>query len=202
MQKFDLVSRAVEIITDESAEFADAWTMVLSNLSRVESLAYEILDELEKDPKTMLRMAKAFAKLDYNKKKNKLHYLGPIFCNLTQTTRGRELICLNKHNLLDKILPFASYEDSIVRRGGTIGILKNICFDPVYHDTILRESDDILYALLYPLCGPEEFSDEENEMLPIELQVSSNRQLRIVFLPFFLIITILWIQRHGLIRLI
>lgn len=176
--------------------------MVLSNLSRVESLAYEILDELEKDPKTMLRMAKAFAKLDYNKKKNKLHYLGPIFCNLTQTTRGRELICLNKHNLLDKILPFASYEDSIVRRGGTIGILKNICFDPVYHDTILRESDDILYALLYPLCGPEEFSDEENEMLPIELQVSSNRQLRIFFLPFFLIITILWIQRHGLIRLI
>lgn len=163
---------AVKNITDDNSALADPWTMVLSNLSRVESLAYEILDELEKDPKTMLNMAKAFAKLDYNKKKAKLHYLAPIFCNLTQTSRGRELFCHNKYNLLDKILPFASYKESIVRRGGTIGILKNICFDPVYHDIILRETDDILYAILYPLCGPEEFTDEENEMLPLELQVS------------------------------
>ncbi|XP_065371461.1 protein HGH1 homolog [Calliphora vicina] len=168
--KFDIVAAAVTHITDENSELADPWTMVLSNLSRVESLAHEILDELEKDPKTLLNLAKAFAKLDYNKKKAKLHYLAPIFCNMTQTTRSRELFCHNKYNLLDKILPFASYEESIIRRGGTIGILKNICFDPVYHDIILRETDDILYAILYPLCGPEEFSDEENEMLPLELQ--------------------------------
>ncbi|XP_013103645.1 protein HGH1 homolog isoform X1 [Stomoxys calcitrans] len=176
--KLSLISKAVEIITDENAALADAWCMVLSNLSRVELLAYNILDELETNPKSLLQMAKAFAKLDYNTKKNKLHYLGPIFCNLTQTTRGRELICLNKHNLLDKILPFASYADSIVRRGGTIGILKNICFDPIYHDIILRDTDDILYAILYPLCGPEEFSDEENDMFPIELQYLPDTKTR------------------------
>ncbi|XP_005175970.1 protein HGH1 homolog [Musca domestica] len=165
---FHIVCKAIEIITDENAELADAWTMVLSNISRVESIAHDILNEL--NPKDILKMVKAFTKLDYNKKKNKLDYLGPIFCNLTQTGRGREIICLDKYNLIDKILPFASFQDSLIRRGGTIGILKNICFDPVYHDIILRDPDDILCALLYPLCGPEEFSDEENDMLPIDLQ--------------------------------
>lgn len=166
--------------------------MVLSNMTRVESLTHEILHELEKDEKTLLKLAKAFAKLDYNKKKAKLHYLGklkilhlfhlemnnwvipilgPIFCNLTQNTRGREIFCNTRYNLLDKILPFVSFEDSVVRRGGTIGILKNICFDPVYHEVMLHERDDILQAILYPLCGPEEFTDEENDKFPIELQV-------------------------------
>lgn len=160
---------------------------MLSNISRVESIAHDILNEL--NPKDILKMVKAFTKLDYNKKKNKLDYLGPIFCNLTQTGRGREIICLDKYNLIDKILPFASFQDSLIRRGGTIGILKNICFDPVYHDIILRDPDDILCALLYPLCGPEEFSDEENDMLPIDLQVSPSRSefCRPSFLPIILL---------------
>lgn len=168
---FKIVSVAVKHITDENSELADPWSMVLNNLTRVESLACEILDELEKDVKTLPNLVRAFAKVDYNKKA-KLHYLAPIFCNLTQTSKGRELFCHNKYNLLDKIIPFASYQESIVRRGATIGILRNICFDPVYHHIILRETDDILCAILYPICGPKELTDEENEMLPLELQVS------------------------------
>ncbi|KAH8417254.1 hypothetical protein KR222_007251 [Zaprionus bogoriensis] len=164
---FPIIDVAAKQICDEQAELADAWSMVLSNISRVESLVHEILDTLEP---SLQQLAKAFAQLNYNKKKSKLHYLAPIFCNLTQVPRGRELCCLPKYRLLEKLLPFASYEESVVRRGGTIGIIKNICFDSVYHDVILNEQDDILVAILQPLCGPEEFSDEENERLPIELQ--------------------------------
>ncbi|XP_017856034.1 PREDICTED: protein HGH1 homolog isoform X1 [Drosophila arizonae] len=165
--RFAIVDVAAKQISDEQAELADAWSMVLSNLTRVESLVPAILDTLEP---TLLQLAKAFAKLDYNKKKCKLHYLASIFCNLTQVSRGREICCQPKYQLLQKLLPFASFEESVVRRGGTIGIIKNICFDVVYHDIILNEQDDILVAILQPLCGPEEFSDEDNEKLPIELQ--------------------------------
>ncbi|XP_034130614.1 protein HGH1 homolog isoform X2 [Drosophila guanche] len=146
------------------------WSMVLSNLTRVESLVHEILDILERGEQTLPRLAQAFAQLDFNKKKAHLHYLAPIFCNLTQVPRGRELCCHARYQLLEKLLPFASYEENVVRRGGTIGILKNVCFDAVYHNVILGEDDNILVAILQPLCGPEEFSDEENDMLPIELQ--------------------------------
>ncbi|XP_055851936.1 protein HGH1 homolog [Episyrphus balteatus] len=167
---FEIIKEAVKHITDVNSELADPWTMVLSNLTRVELLAGQILTELEKDEKTLLNLVKAFSKVDYNNKKAKLHYLAPIFCNLTQTSRGREIVCNSKYDLLRRIIPFASYEDSIVRRGGTLGILKNICFDPVYHHVILNDNDDILYCLLYPLAGPEEFTDEENEKFPMELQ--------------------------------
>lgn len=170
LQTFAIVEVAVKHIVDEQAELADAWSMVLSNLTRVESLVHSILDTLEP---WLQQLSKAFAQLDYNKKKSKLHYLAPIFCNLTQVPRGRELCCQPKYRLLEKLLPFASFEESVVRRGGTIGIIKNICFDTVYHNVILNEQDDILVAILQPLCGPEEFSDEENEKLPIELQVSN-----------------------------
>ncbi|KAH8382454.1 hypothetical protein KR009_003600 [Drosophila setifemur] len=167
---FPIVEVAAKHICDDQSELADPWSMVLSNLTRVESLVHEILDILERDEQTLPRLAKAFAKLDYNKKKSKLHYLAPIFCNLTQVSRGRELCCHARYQLLDKLLPFASFEGSVVRRGGTIGILKNVCFDTVYHSVILNEQDNILVAILQPLCGPEEFSDADNELLPIELQ--------------------------------
>ncbi|EDW84153.1 uncharacterized protein Dwil_GK13985 [Drosophila willistoni] len=164
---FAIVDIASKQICDEQAGLADAWSMVLSNLTRCESLVPEILNQLEA---TLPQLAKAFAKLDYNKKNCKLHYLAPIFCNLTQVSRGRELCCHARYQLLEKLLPFASFEENVVRRGGTIGILKNVCFDSVYHDIILNEGDNILVAILQPLCGPEEFNDEDNDKLPIELQ--------------------------------
>ncbi|XP_068156648.1 protein HGH1 homolog [Drosophila tropicalis] len=164
---FAIVETASKQICDEQASLADAWSMVLSNLTRCESLVPEILNQLEG---TLPQLAKAFAKLDYNKKNCKLHYLAPIFCNLTQVSRGRELCCHARYQLLEKLLPFASFEENVVRRGGTIGILKNVCFDSVYHDIILNEGDNILVAILQPLCGPEEFNDEDNDKLPIELQ--------------------------------
>ncbi|XP_011198869.2 protein HGH1 homolog [Bactrocera dorsalis] len=167
---FPLIATAIKEVVDENSKTADPWTMVLSNLTRSEKLVEDIIVELEKDSTTVPKLLEAFTKLDYNKQNMKLHYLAAIFCNLTQTARGREIACEDKYNFLEKILPFASYEENIVRRGGTIGILKNICFDPVYHNIILNEKDDILHAILYPLCGPEEFTDEENDKLPLELQ--------------------------------
>jgi len=120
-QAFAIVEVAAKHITDEQSDLADPWSMVLSNLTRVESLVHEILDTLERDDQTLPRLAKAFAQLDYNKKKAKLHYLAPIFCNLTQVPRGRELCCHGKYQLLEKLLPFASFEGSVVRRGVILG---------------------------------------------------------------------------------
>lgn len=69
------------------------------------------------------------------------------------------------------MLPFVSYEDSVVRKGGVIGVLKNICFNTKLHDFLLTEID-VLPMILLPLTGPEDFTEEENEMFPIDLQVS------------------------------
>lgn len=50
-------------------------------------------------------------------------------------------------------------------------MLKNVCFDSARHDWLLSEEVNILPFILLLLAGPEEFNDEENDKLPIELQV-------------------------------
>lgn len=90
---------------------------------------------------------------------------------------------------LQKLVSFTDYKHSAVRRGGVIGLIKNCCFETgmqcffafkikLYHDYIfldhheqlLSENVDLLPKLLLPLAGPEEFDDEDNEKLPIDLQ--------------------------------
>ncbi|CAD7092692.1 unnamed protein product [Hermetia illucens] len=172
-----IIPWSLEQIVDEKSKLADPWCMVLSNLSRAESLSTKVLDEIDKDEKLILLLANAFSRIGYNKEA-KLHYIASIFCNLTQSSRGRKLLCESKHNLLQKLLPFISYQDNIIRRGGIIGVLKNICFDPVYHDILLKDHDGILCSLLTPLAGPEEFTEEENDKLPVELQYLGEDKLR------------------------
>lgn len=96
---------------------------------------------------------------------------GPIFSNISQNPKGRELLCTPGKALVQRILPFTHHIESVKRRGGAIGLVKNICFDSARHDWLLGEEIDVLPFILLPLAGPEEFDDEENEMLPTELQV-------------------------------
>ena len=39
-----------------------------------------------------------------------------------------------------------------------------------HHDFLLSEAVDLLPKLLLPLAGPEEFDEEDNDKLPIDLQ--------------------------------
>lgn len=72
--------------------------------------------------------------------------------------------------IFQRILPFVEYEESNVRRGGVVGTIRNCCFDIEHHDWLLSEKVELLSYLLLPLAGPEEFTDEENNKLPIDLQ--------------------------------
>jgi hypothetical protein len=96
--------------------------------------------------------------------------LGPIFSNISQSSRGRHLFCDPKTNLLLRILPFINHE-SLLRRGGATGLLKNVCFDTTIHEWLMNQKIDVLAYIMLPLAGPEEFDDEDNENLPAELQV-------------------------------
>lgn len=52
-----------------------------------------------------------------------------------------------------------------------MGLLRNICFDSSRHAYLLGEIE-ILPIILLPLAGPDEFTDEENDKFPMELQVN------------------------------
>ena len=73
---------------------------------------------------------------------------------------------------LSKLTPFTTHT-SPIRRKGVASTLKNVSFNIPSHRTLLSQSAsdaNILVPILTPLLGPEEFSLEENEQLPEELQ--------------------------------
>ena len=72
--------------------------------------------------------------------------------------------------VFQRLLSFVEYEDSNLRRGGIVGTLRNCCFDIENHELLMSPDVDIISYLLLPLAGPEEFTDEENSKLPIDLQ--------------------------------
>ena len=125
---------------------------------------------LEIDSEIFDCLVAAFTAISFNKKNQNLHYLASVFSNLSQTSKFRQLTASSTTRILPRLLPFISHETSIIRRGGIVGLLKNICFDSSLHEWLFSPEVDSLPFILLPLAGPEEFDDETNENLPIELQ--------------------------------
>lgn len=129
-----------------------------------------MLDVIEGQKDSFSRLVNCFTTIKYNNKGRNLDYLGPIFSNLSQHSRGRALICNHQLGFLQRILPFTHFKDSVLRRGGAVGLVKNICFDTALHEWLLSSKVDILPFILLPLAGPEEFPEDENDKLPPECQ--------------------------------
>lgn len=147
---------------------ADAACMVLSNITRVETEVESVLDTFKPYLNDILN---AYVNTSFNKKGSNLNYIGPVISNLSCCHTIRKWLTEeNPHIPLIKILPFCNYELSNIRRGAAIGTIRNLSFDPEFHDFLLSNDLELLTYLLTPLMGNEEYIDEEMDMLPISLQ--------------------------------
>lgn len=73
----NIVVECTKFILDENHPLADAWAMVLSNVSRTEWLAERVIDDIEQSEKNLLeRLVSAFTRNGFNKKNCNLNYLG------------------------------------------------------------------------------------------------------------------------------
>ncbi|XP_045783558.1 protein HGH1 homolog [Maniola jurtina] len=169
--KKNIVELLIGYIKDPNKEYADAACMILSNINRVENNIEVCLDTFLPHLNDLLNI---FTNINYNKKGSKLHYLAPIFSNLSCSPRVRKWFTeentVYKDIPLKKLLPFCNYAESSIRRGGAIGTIRNISFDTVYHKFLLSNDIDLLTYLLPPIMGNEEYDDEEMDKLPISLQ--------------------------------
>lgn len=174
----NIIETCLNTIVDPDSENADPACMIFSNITRPISLADKIVDLIEKSSITFDKLISIFTKTGYNTKGAKLHYLGPAFSNLTQSCRVRQYILDRNKCVIQRLLPFTEYKDSIVRRGGIVGTLRNCCFEEESHEWLLSDDVEILSKLLLPLAGNEEFDDEDNDKLPIELQYLPQEKVR------------------------
>lgn len=164
----NLLEQLIGYVKNPNKKDADAACMILSNLTRLDDELEEVLDHILPQLNDVLNI---FVNVDFNKKGSKLHYLAPMFSNLSRSTRVQKwLVEEHPHVPLIKLLPFCNYELSNIRRGGAIGTIRNLSFAAEYHDFLLKPDLDLLTYLLSPLMGNEEYPDDEMDVLPITLQ--------------------------------
>lgn len=143
--------------------------IALSNLSRSESSASVIAEFIakERDPDVgVKRIVDVLCRSDLDG----VNYLAPFLSNLTQVSAIRKILLDRDRVIFQRILPLINYAKSEVRRGGIVGTVRNCCFETEHHDWLLSDEVDLLARLLLPLAGPEEFSEDEMETLPVDLQ--------------------------------
>ncbi|KAJ8706522.1 hypothetical protein PYW07_012600 [Mythimna separata] len=164
----NIVKLFIGYILNPEKKDADAAAMILSNITRVESELDGILDTIMPHLNDILN---AYVNIDFNKKGSNLNFIGPMISNLSCHHRIRKWLTEeNPHIPLIKLMPFCSYELSNIRRGGAMGTLRNLSFDPEFHDFLLSNDLEVLTYLLNPIMGGEEYDDDEMDKLPISLQ--------------------------------
>jgi len=80
---------------DKSSILADLCCMILSNMTRPFHLVNRIITLIEQSGYSWNEIVAVFTAQQYNTKGNKLHYLGPVFSNLSQSPRVRRYHLIN-----------------------------------------------------------------------------------------------------------
>ncbi|XP_045527118.1 protein HGH1 homolog [Pieris brassicae] len=164
----NIIELFIGYVQDQHKKNADAVCMILSNITRVDKALEITIDTFLPHLNGILN---AFVNLDYNKTGSNLNYLAPLCSNLSCNPRVRKwLLQTNRPVPLLQFLPFCNINISSIRRGGAIGIIRNISLDTSYHECLLSTDLDLLTYLLTPIIGNEEYSDNEMDSLPIALQ--------------------------------
>lgn len=120
---------------------ADKLCTILSNLSRSTTGAERLLHMLTKDEHsdkeenpplstpTLYQLVDIFDRQKSFSSQVKFHYLASIFLNLSQLAEARLMFLDHSKCLLLRLLPYSQFMDSCIRRGGIVGLCKNLCFE-------------------------------------------------------------------------
>ena len=123
-----VIPRLLELVADPEWSEADKVCMMLSNLSRSEPGSVALLRALTEEGAkiTLYQLVDIFGRIGYNKNAD-YHYLATVFSNMSQLQAARLLFLDREKCIIPRLLPYTQSE-SLTRRGGVVGLLRNLCF--------------------------------------------------------------------------
>ncbi|GAV03586.1 hypothetical protein RvY_13982 [Ramazzottius varieornatus] len=141
---------------------------VLSNLTRKQLDALAVYRPIpEEDLRKFIAM---FDSANCDPTKPQLQFFPSLLVNLSALSEFRRLVMDKQRLVLQRLLPFMDMKFSLAVRGAVMRLVRNCVFDPDDHQWLLGPDVSLLAHLLLPLAGPEDFDEEENHKLPIDLQ--------------------------------
>lgn len=130
----DVFPKLLELVADPKWNQADKVCMILSNLTRTEKGAEMFLKTItdsqpvSSDAPRLHQLVDIFGHKDFNKAAN-FHYLATLFLNISQIPSARQLFLNHKLCIVPRLLPYTQFAGSPIRRGGVVGLLRNLCFE-------------------------------------------------------------------------
>lgn len=123
------IPKFLQFVADPTWKEADKLCMMLSNLTRHVSGAEALLRVLTTEGSVPLsQLVHIFDRKGFNKDAN-FDYLATVFSNITQVKAARRLFLDRTKTVISRLLPYTRYEESSIRRGGIVGLLKNLTFE-------------------------------------------------------------------------
>ena len=127
--QFTFLRSFLTYILNPSSDHAEKATMILSNVARSEMGCREVLKVTSSTEDCSLHKIVEVLCLEKYNPKAKLTYLSPFLSNLTQLKESRDFILDRNRCVIQRLLPFTVYKQSVVKRGGIVGALRNCCFE-------------------------------------------------------------------------
>ena len=117
----NVVKTALRFILDSESHIADSCCMILSNISRRSQHVDKVVALIDEATVGFDSLVNVFTKNKHNRKGANLHYLGPVFSNLSQSVTVRRYLLDKRKCVIQRLIPFTEYRESSVRRGGVVG---------------------------------------------------------------------------------
>ena len=127
--ELDVMPRLLQLLVDPTYQLADTVCMLLANLTRTEHGAMAFTSAIASDSCPGLhKLVNIFNQAGYNES-TQFHYLGSVFSNVAQVQQARQMFTDPNHCVLPRLLPHVHHQQSVIRRGGIVGLLRNLSFE-------------------------------------------------------------------------
>lgn len=128
LYKLNITQRVLQLLTVHITPHNKYVCMILSNLTRHKQGAVIFTDAII-STNNSVNLTLLIDLIDKNTDQS-MDYIATILSNITQTLQAR-LLFLNKSdiNILSRLLPHIQLQQSLIRRGGIIGLIRNLCFE-------------------------------------------------------------------------
>lgn len=81
----------------------------------------KVVDLIDKAGIGFDSLVNVFTKTKHNQNGANLHYLGPVFSNLSQSVAVRRYLLDRNKYVIQRLIAFTEYKESSIRRGGVVG---------------------------------------------------------------------------------
>lgn len=127
--EYNFIEPFLTYALDPAGEHAGKAAMILSNVTRTERGCSEVLKVTKSSGDCSLyRIVEVLCKENFNPH-CQLHYLATFISNLTQLQESRDFFLDKELCVIQRLLPFTTYDASLTKRRGIVGALKNCCFE-------------------------------------------------------------------------